>query len=173
MIPCQSYHIKLAIADVFDAAFNSAVFLQAGSFNNGHAVNVSSIGATEGSPEIYEGCNIGQFTLTRTSDTDLSQPYNIDVTWSGTATAGVDYETLPAIVTIPANDTLAFVNVTGIGDGLTEGTESVIALLTDIDCGCTFIPLQTALLILDGPVLMQVLPPGCPGGSATYGFGRV
>lgn len=168
LIPCQSYHIKLAIADVFDAAFDSAVFLEAGSFNDGSAVNVSSIGATEGSPEIYEGCNIGQFIFTRTSDTDLSQPYNIDVTWSGTATAGVDYETLPAIVTIPANDTLAFVNVTGIGDGLTEGAESVIALLTDIDCGCTFIPLQAALLILDSPGIdAGATAQICPGGSAT------
>lgn len=38
VIPCQTYHIKIAIADVGDGVFDSGVFLEAGSFSSGTPV---------------------------------------------------------------------------------------------------------------------------------------
>ncbi len=39
---CQSYHIKIAIADVGDQIFDSGVFLEAGSFSSGTTVHASA-----------------------------------------------------------------------------------------------------------------------------------
>ena len=41
-MPCQTYHIKLAIADASDALFDSAVFLKANSFSAGGAAYVKT-----------------------------------------------------------------------------------------------------------------------------------
>ncbi len=42
VIPCQTYHIRLAIADAGDGMFDSGVFLEAGSFASGTAVIASA-----------------------------------------------------------------------------------------------------------------------------------
>ena len=59
-------------------------------------------------------------------------------TVGGTATAGgTDYATLSGTVTIPAGDTEASIDVTGIAvqDSLVEGDETVIVTLTGTDNG--------------------------------------
>lgn len=43
VVRCATYHIKLAIADVGDALYSSAVFLKANSFNAGDAVQVDPV----------------------------------------------------------------------------------------------------------------------------------
>ncbi len=45
--PCQTYHIKLAIADATDGAFDSGVFLKAGSFTSFGQINVFANGVAQ------------------------------------------------------------------------------------------------------------------------------
>ncbi len=122
--PCQTYHLKIAIADVADRIYDSGVFLSAYSFN----ANPVSISATSnlnyaGFTSAYEGCVGGTFTLT------LSQPQTVDLyvplAISGTAINGVDYDSIPTTVVIPAGQTSVTIPLNPIADGIVEGAESV------------------------------------------------
>jgi CHU_C Type IX secretion signal domain/SprB repeat/Calx-beta domain len=140
VIPCQTYHIKLAIADVKDQGYDSAVFLKANSFNSGSNVIVApSIPKTLGydAQTVYEGCDSTAFTFTRL-DNDLTQPlvipFSIDV--SSTATEGVDYQPIAKTVTIPIGATFVKVPINVLSDNQAEGDETII-LSVDKSCSCS------------------------------------
>ena len=110
VVPCETYHMKLAIANVgrSDAPANtaqSAVFLEANSFDiGGHLTNYGN--GIENMDILYKGCDNNKFRFSRSAadNTDLS----ISFTYEGTAANGVDITTLdgqplPSLITIPAN----------------------------------------------------------------------
>ena len=151
VIPCETYHIKLAIADVNDGFFDSAVFLKANSFSAGGAIEASSgvtgSGATEN--EAYEGCGSGLFTFNRQGE-DLTEPVNVEFSISpaSTATEGVDFEPFPTEIIIPAGETSVTLTIDILSDALLEGSESIILNIENA-CACTSSELE--LLILDPP----------------------
>ena len=129
----QSYHIKLAIADVSDTAFDSAVFLKEGSFNVGGSI-IESVAVTNpgvspipGFPanSILEGdgCYNGQFVIS--PPPCLLENDTIQLIFSGTATLNEDYNTngVTEIILFPGISDTLFVN--GIIDNLVEGTQTV------------------------------------------------
>ena len=81
-------------------------------------IEVSLLGAGT----LIEGCSAAGFIIERTeADSSLT----VEVLVSGTATNGVDYNTLGSSITIPTGvftDTIAIVPY---GDGITEGDETV------------------------------------------------
>jgi hypothetical protein len=129
----QTYHIKLAIADVSDTAFDSAVFLKEGSFNVGGsliesvAVTNPGISPIPGFPANSilegEGCYNGQFVIT--PPPCLLENDTIQLIFSGTATFGDDYNTngITEIILFPGISDTLFVN--GIIDNVVEGTQTV------------------------------------------------
>ncbi|OWY23760.1 hypothetical protein B6N25_03675, partial [Sphingobacteriales bacterium TSM_CSS] len=157
LIPCQTYTIKLAVADANDHILDSAVFLAANSFDAGSSATVSSFVPSTSSQNAYEGCGNGQFTFTRTDITDLTSPVTIPITVSGTATPGTDYAALPANITIPAGQASVTISVVAYTDAFAEGSESVIVTVNALLCNCTNIPAAT-LNILD-PNLSAVATP--------------
>ncbi|BDS06141.1 hypothetical protein NT6N_11810 [Oceaniferula spumae] len=72
--------------------------------------------------------NQGEFTITASSPpaTDLQVAYTL----SGSATAGVDYQSLTGTATIAAGQQLTTIPVTAIRDGLAEGDETLTITLT-------------------------------------------
>ena len=129
----QTYHIKLAIADVSDTAFDSAVFLKEGSFNVGGSI-IESVAVTNpgvspipGFPanSILEGdgCYNGQFVIS--PPPCLLENDTIQLIFSGTATLNEDYNTngVTEIILFPGISDTLFVN--GIIDNLVEGTQTV------------------------------------------------
>jgi regulation of enolase protein 1 (concanavalin A-like superfamily) len=76
--------------------------------------------ATEGA-----GGDPGTFTFSRTGST--TTPLSVSIAWSGTATNGTDYTTLPTTVTIPAGQSSTTLDVTPIDDSAIEVPETVIA----------------------------------------------
>ncbi|HLP21343.1 MAG TPA: choice-of-anchor L domain-containing protein, partial [Chitinophagales bacterium] len=122
--PCQTYRLKIAIADVADRIYDSGVFLSAYSFNS-NPVTVSAVGNLDyaGFSSAYEGCVGGTFTLT------LSQAQVVDVyvqiVITGTAANGTDYTAIPTSVLIPAGQTVASIDLNPLEDGIAEGMESV------------------------------------------------
>ncbi|MGV3610638.1 MAG: choice-of-anchor L domain-containing protein, partial [Fluviicola sp.] len=122
---CQTYHIRLMLADGGDQIYDSWVFIQEnGLFAVGNPA-VSSVTSSGAGPGIFpEGCSNN--TMTFTIPTAQATNYSFNVTWTGTATSGVDYAALPTTITIPAGQTSVTIPVNVILDGVAEGTETLI-----------------------------------------------
>jgi len=134
--PCDTFHLKLVIADGADREWDSAVFIEEIQSNN---VNLSS--STEGDIEnMIEGCNNGTVTFTRepVTDEDVVVTFFVD----GTATNGTDYPligddpdpNLPKFITIPANQASASIDILPFDDGVAEGDETVIFYVGNPNC---------------------------------------
>ena len=74
------------------------------------------------------GSDTGIFTFARTGSTTAA--LNLTVTWTGTATNGADYSTLPTTVTIPANSASTTVSVSPLNDTSAEVPETIIATIS-------------------------------------------
>jgi len=132
---CQTYHLKLIVADASDRKFDSGVFIEKIKSNN----VVMTSHTANGTADMVEGCNPGWVTFTRPN----AQPTPLNLTYylRGTATNGTDYSAIgnvnpnvPKLVTIPANQTSVNVNVNPIADGLNEPTEHLLFILGNPQC---------------------------------------
>jgi len=128
--PCDTYHLKLAIADCSDGSLDSGVFLKAGSLSS-TALYVNTYGG--GGLELpftntVRGCPPGVVRVSRQGG-NINQPITIPLTYSGTAVPGVDYTALPASITMPAGDTVMSLNVDGIPVSPAAGPKSVIVTI--------------------------------------------
>ena len=124
VVPCQSYHLKLVIADVFDDDLDSGVFLEAGSLSSNA---ISIVNNTQVDPQnnyyLVEGCSAGSFKIKRPNVE--TSPLDVSLSYAGTAINGVDMQLLPTRVTIPANQSEVIVNVIPIIDNILEGIELI------------------------------------------------
>lgn len=158
---CETYHLKLMIADAGDGIYDSGVFIE----ENSLISNVVQIEATTASADsiAYEGCTSA--TVTFTLDNTVSQPTVINYTVAGTATNGTDYNQIPNSVTIPANQPSTSFTITPINDGLTEGIETIIISVQTSVCGTDEI---TVYLNDLEPLEVQAFGDTsfCPGGTA-------
>lgn len=150
VIPCDTYHLKLAIADASDGILDSGVFLKAGSLNS---VGVSlSAATTEGAnapavPHCVRGCKPGKINFTRPSA--LAQPLTIHYLIEGTAINGVDYEHIADSIVIPAGQTNAVLEIKPLLASAATGPRTVIIkALSPYLCGTT-----GALNILDSSMV--------------------
>jgi hypothetical protein len=96
------------------------------------------------------GLDPGVFTVSRTGPTDSE--LTVFYTVTGTATQGSDYEVLPASVTIPSGSATATVTVTPIDDGLVEGAEGVVLLLSPDPAYAVVTPGIASLTIADDDI---------------------
>lgn len=136
LIPCQTYRIRLLVADVSDGKFDSAVFLEAESFNIGGGAKLNGSSADE-AQIIEEGCDNGYFRLNRLNVDNLNQPLivKIKVANDSKAKEGVDFERLPKEITIPENKTFVDLPISTILDNDDEALEELILQL-DFPCAC-------------------------------------
>ena len=146
----QTYHIKLAISNVSDQAYDSGVFLEANSFSS-NVVDVA-VATVSGDTTIIEGCNFADIVFTR-PEGNMLDTLSIIYTIGGTATEGVDYANLmDTIIFLPGVDTV-IVNLTPLQDNLIEGYESVIISVNIINpCGDTIVSSGT-IYVWDGPII--------------------
>ncbi|WP_430404953.1 choice-of-anchor L domain-containing protein [Fluviicola sp.] len=145
-----TYHFKFAIADCVDGILDTGVFLEGGSFSS-DAVNVS-VATVTGDTTVIENCTGAQFIFSRPqSQINDTLVVNYDIT--GNASMGVDYNGLINPVTfLPGQDSIVL-NLFPVGDGIVEGSESVIiTAYTITQCGDTIVTTGT-LYIIDGPTL--------------------
>src|ERR1043165_787859 len=143
--PCQTYHLKLVIADGGDGIYDSGVFLEANSLTS----NFVSVDTAETNvPNVtnaMEGCVEGiiNFRL----QTPISQPTVVHYQIGGTAVNGTDYSHIADSLIIPAGDTVVALHIHPVADGLVEGTETVVVRLF---AACSNAPYDSAtLLIID------------------------
>ncbi len=148
VIPCETYTLKLAVADESDNLWDSGVFIEAKSLS----VNVVSISATttfttvEGFDNTVEGCVDGiiTFAIEEPAEEDIIVEYTL----GGTAVEGEDYIVETESIVIPAGGTTADLELTTIDDGIVEGDETIIVTVsTDFGCDEEFV--QTVELVLE------------------------
>ncbi len=132
--PCETYHIKLIIADEGDGIYDSGIFLEAGSFR-GSEEKLTSFLEYEDLGTAIEGCNDGYFTFHRVGieNNDLSQPVGIKYLIGGTAANGVDYDFIDDSITIPAFADSINLTITPLMDGIPDDNERVVLYITN-DC---------------------------------------
>lgn len=169
--PCDTFRLKLVIADVADPEWDSAVLIESIESNN-----ISLTAATaEGIESTIEGCNPGTVTFTRTPVT--ADPVTVSFFVQGTATNGVDYQQIGAdpdpqvakTITIPANEASATIDIIPFDDGLDEGTEYIEIFLGNPLCPGT-IQDQLTISIKDS-LEVAVVPPlsfVCAGDDLTF-----
>jgi len=131
-----TYHIKIALADAGDEAYDSAVFLQEGSFETNQSIALDlafDFPNAIGPDVVFEGCYTGTITLERFANIDEQE--SITVTYAGSAINGVDYALLPNQVIFLAGANTAELTLDALTDGLIEGQEDLIIQYDEIVCG--------------------------------------
>jgi gliding motility-associated-like protein len=150
LIPCKTYKLRLVIADVNDGNYDSAVFLEAESFNIGGAVNLTvGSGLNSLRDTIKEGCSGGFFQVNRLDSTKTDVPISIGlrVSDASKATLGVDFDSIPKKVTIPVGEKFVRIPIKSRVDNQFEFIEDIIVEL-DFPCACIA---DTAKLYVEDP----------------------
>lgn len=154
----QTYHLKFAIADGGDAAWDSGVFIEAGSLTSS-GVNVSMetpVGTFIGVPGVvYEECVLGtnvDFIFVRpdsyTSDTVF---FNL----GGTATNGTDYTNIPNNYVVFNGSDTAILSINILSDGIPEGMETILISVPISLVGSCANLYDTVVLQISDPYLVQ------------------
>ena len=142
---CETYHIKLAVADCADGALNSAVFLQENSFNSpppieyiieSNLVSVLNPNSTY-IDNLYEGCGSASIIFERPEGIDGDIVFDYQVT--GSAIQNTDY-----IITNAGFNQITMLNgqpnisldVLTIEDLTDEPVEEIIIEILPVDYGC-------------------------------------
>ncbi|MFH2095049.1 MAG: choice-of-anchor L domain-containing protein, partial [Bacteroidota bacterium] len=158
VVPCQTYHIKLAVADVNDMAFDSAVLLKAGSFSSGGQVtmnNYESSGVQ--SNQIIEGCT-NYWVFSRLDTLDLTDTIFVDLILSGTADTATDFNNFSSqFYILPGQiyDTLFY---SAIMDNLPEGTEYIVFTVVN-GCPCSTTTQSDTIWVIDNFSLQPTITP--------------
>lgn len=150
VIPCQTYTLRLILADGCDGGYDSAVFLEANSF--GAAPIAISQTTLNGDSTTYEGCAPAQLIFSRQNPDPFD--YVFPFTLGGTAINGVDYAPIPPSITIPAGQTSVTLSITGIADNVVEGVET-IELDYETVCGT----ISTVVFLTEPPALVVTPDP--------------
>ncbi len=125
-IPCEQYHIKLAVGDAVDDVWDSGVFLEANSFSStGPSSNLGYSNSSVWFGGAVEACNDAQlvFELDEFKNEDY---FIVRKQTLGTAILDVDYGLSPADDTlwIPVGELSVTLNMFPYSDDLVEGTET-------------------------------------------------
>lgn len=169
--PCDTFRLKLVIADVGDRKWDSAVMIEEIESPNTR-LDLVTVGGIE---DLIEGCNDGTVTFTREpiSDQDLVVTYFLQ----GTAINGTDYALIggdpdpnvPKTITIPANQGSASIDFFPFDDGIPEGPETVEIYIGNPNCVGT---IQDSLIFLIEDELELSVDPLlafiCLGDSLTF-----
>jgi len=164
VVPCQTYTLKLVVADDLDSALDSGVFIEAGSLStNKVSLSASTTLADAGFVNAVEGCVDGLIDFhVDIAPTDTAVIY-FDVT--GTALNGVDYLTIPDSVILLPGDTLYQLQITPLADGVLEGLESIKIQITNAGL-CSSSILDSIELLIQDNIIADAGPSPiltCPG----------
>lgn len=152
VIPCNTYHLKFAIADRGDPQYDSGVFI---SKIQGGGPTLT-VNFASGIDYFIESCTgLQDILIVKLSEPkDVATTYSISI--SGTATLGLDYLLgLPSTITfLPGQTELSF-PVTPIADNITEGSETIIIAISS-NFGCGTVTFSTLTVDLKDNVEVQV-----------------
>jgi gliding motility-associated-like protein len=148
--PCDTYHLKLGVADISDGSYDSGVFLKGGSLTS-TALTVSPVGmnpgdTAAGTQYCVRGCLPGKFVFRRNGS--LVNPLTIHYIIGGTATNGSDYTFIPDSVTIVASDSDEVVLIHGLPVAPTGPKTVKIWILAPYSCGGAPVIVDSAVITI-------------------------
>jgi gliding motility-associated-like protein len=135
--PCDTYHLKLGVADASDHVLDSGVLIEGGSLSSTPPPSISAAGI----PYRVRGCAPGQFVFTIPAPLDTNLTIYYDIT--GTAVNGYDYSLIADSVILPAFSTTTTLNIAPLlvpavgpkvvtidvlGKNLCTGADTVVAV---------------------------------------------
>lgn len=129
VIPCSTYTIQIAVADVADGVYDSGVFLEAKSFTSDGLIMYYTVLNGISKDTLYEGCGQAAIVIKNTRPLGVDKTINLLI--QGNAINGVDYQTLPTQVTIPANTDSVIIYTSALNDIYNEGLEMLIITADD------------------------------------------
>lgn len=152
VVPCNTYHLKLAIADRGDASFDSGVFV---SEIKGGTPDMSVVFAS-GIDYFIEDCSGTGDLLVISLPEAPTQVTTFNTSIGGTATLGVDYVlNLPPTITFQPGETQLTFPIYPLTDALVEGTETILVTLSS-NFGCGTVILKTITVNLLDDVAIDV-----------------
>ncbi|MCB0533661.1 MAG: choice-of-anchor L domain-containing protein [Lewinellaceae bacterium] len=153
VIPCNTYHLKLAIADRFDPLFDSGVFI---SEVRGGAPNLA-VEFASGLDYFIESCTGDQDQLVISLSQTKPNPVSYTITVGGSATQGTDYLlNIPSVITFQPGDSVLTFPIVPLLDAEAEGVETItISLSNDFGCGSVVFQTLTIELRDDAEVLIN------------------
>ncbi|MCB0652873.1 MAG: choice-of-anchor L domain-containing protein [Saprospiraceae bacterium] len=172
VIPCNTYHLKLAIADRGDTAWDSGVFI---SELKGGAPNMA-INFNSGIDYLIEDCTNqpDDLVITLSSPQADTVSYNVVIGGLGTAELGVDYLLdIPETIVFPPGVTELSFPITVLSDLEVEPIEIIQISLTS-DFGCGLIELTSVAVELHDALSVNIIPGQdttfvCQGSNASLG----
>ncbi len=181
---CETYHIKIVVADALDQIFDSAVFLGSNSFISGDPGLrlTTEVGYTNPTEETAtEGCSGAYISFVKFGGTFENMEFTINIDNTSTATEGVDYADLPSTFTIPPGVTVDTLWLDIFNDDIEEGVETIDITIGGL-CDCLDPVLQIQIddpepLVIDpiddigvcSPEVFQI-PAIASGGTAPYTY---
>lgn len=166
----ETYHFKIAIADVFDSNYDSAVFIEENSFQTSPgiqlAINSSIVNQNN---TFFEACGDNELVISRAPGASLDDVVEIEIATSGTATSGLDYEELPTSVQIPIGEVSVTIPLIVIYDLLPE-TDETFNIDVTANTSCSNANTLIELIIRDelpAPTLVLADTTICPGQEIT------
>lgn len=152
VIPCNYYHLKLAIADRGDSSYDSGVFiadLQAGL----PQLDVSfAINNVDGDNILVEGCSGGSDVVTAVIENPNQDTFIYYINITGTADEALDLvdEIPDSLVAEPGTSTF-IIPFVPVEDGIAEGVETLtLDLFAVFECD-TVVYNSVPILIYDNP----------------------
>jgi gliding motility-associated-like protein len=132
----QVYHIRIAIADVFDHIYNYVALFNpiGGTANEGinPSIFLSFNSGEEAIYDVYEDCNPVWVNIQRSEQVPISEPDTVYLFSSGVALEGLDFDVLPEYVIIPAGESTYSFSLGIIDDSMMEGMEYMILSCLEI-----------------------------------------
>jgi gliding motility-associated-like protein len=151
----QTYHIKLAIGDAIDQAYDSGVFLEAGSFTSTPFIpNLTPGPGIIGTNTIQESCYPVTINFQRTGSGTSSDSSVVHIDVAGTATAGVDYTPAfpDSLLFLPGDTAITFTFNCPIDS---DGEETIVLTLTsESPCAGQTITNEFTFFIIAAPALV-------------------
>jgi gliding motility-associated-like protein len=156
VVPCDTYTLKLAVADVADGSLNSGVFIKAGSLNSvGLISGAQGMNVTVSDTAfVVRGCPSADVTITRQSASPL--PLAVPYVLEGTAINGVDYETLSGTVIIPPDSTVGRIKLKPLPVPVTGPNKiAIIKFLSPYSCGANPVVVDSAIVSIQDSILIS------------------
>ncbi len=153
VIPCNTYHLKFAIADRGDSGWDSGVFI---SEIKGGTPSIAGDFAS-GVTYFVEECtgDLDEIVITLSNALDDSISYNVNIL--GTATQGVDYTlNIPDVIWFAPGQTELSYSIIPLADGIPEDVETITIIITK-DFGCGEILLDEITFEISDYPLIEIL----------------